>query len=286
MSLPCLATGRLIYLSEAWMRQGGLDFTKKGPVFESYVIGFLDNALKSSPLKHVAMVVSRPMKFATQNGKKEEVDLILIVNNTVLICEVKCILWPTNAIQYANYRNTLQGAAEQASRKELAAKSNLTSFSKELLRLGYNLPQDPEIISCVLSNSAVYAGFKIDNTPVVDLHILRKFFENKFVPLAIKYKGKTKEIRSIEFYSDPNNAGSALLSYLNNPPQLDNINISMRPRTTRFPIENQKFGPLIYETSRVISDVDTLMSDVEVANSNLFLKSQDKEASLLGPVVG
>lgn len=256
--LPCIYSVHLQRIVEGWMRQGGLDLDRRGPEFEKFCREDLAASLKESPIGKSVQLLDRPIRFKPSEEREEEIDIVVIVADTILLVEVKCILWPDESLQFANYRDTVEGAVEQIVRKRDAVARNYSSFSERLKQLGYNAPEKSTLVCCVLTNSAVYSGFPIDGVPIVDLSILGRFFENEHVKVEERQAGKSINRHSIAFYSDAKEAGCVLGQYLADPPQLTDTRRYVRKREIEFPVESPEHGKILHELYSVQIDVDEM----------------------------
>lgn len=261
--VPCIHSVHLHRIVEGWMRQGGLDLDRRGPEFEQFCKDALQIYLKDSPIKDSVTILNPSLKFKPPSERGEELDLVVIVADTVLLIEAKCILWPDESLQFANYRDTIEKAVNQILRKRDSIVRNYESFSSRLKQLGHTSPETPNIICCVLTNSAVFSGFPIEGVPIVDLKILGKFFENEHVLYEERQKGKCIRRQAIKFYTDKTDAGKVLEKYLLAPPQLLDAKKSIKTRQIVFPIKSKSLGNLIHETYRVEMDIEQLLSDYE-----------------------
>jgi hypothetical protein len=169
-------------------------------------------------------------------------------------------LWPDNSLQFARYRETTEGAVKQVNRKRDAVTRRYTDFANRLAQLGYMPPASPKITCCVLTNSAVFAGFPIEGVPIVDLRILRDFFINDWVRIATWQQGEVLESHSIQFYKNKMEVGHVLEEYLLDPPQLRDIKQSVIRREIVFPLENAFFGNFVHTTFRVKLDMQTMLA--------------------------
>lgn len=257
--LTCIHSVHLQRIVEGWMRQGGLDLERKGPEFEAFCRSDLNSAVRQSPIKNSVVVINKDVEFKPRAGRKEEIDIVILIADTVLLIEAKCILWPDDSLQFSNYRDTVEKAVAQISRKRDAVQSDYDSFSERLRQLGYSAPENPKIACCVLTNSAVYSGFPIDNVPIVDLPILGAFFKNEHVKAESRHQGKSVFRHAIQFYKDANEAGAVLHDYLSSPPQLSDTKQFVHKREVCFPVESPAFGKLIQQTFRVEIDSDEML---------------------------
>lgn len=240
------------------MRQGGLDLDRRGPEFEKFCREDLTASLKDSPIRKSVQLLDKAVRFKPPTEREEEIDIVAIVADTILLVEAKCILWPDDSLQFANYRDTVEGAVEQIVRKRDAVARNYSSFSERLKQLGYNAPETSTLVCCVLTNSAVFSGFPIDGVPIVDLSILGSFFKNEHVKVEERQAGKSVQKRSIIFYSDATEAGNVLGQYLADPPQLTDTRRYVRKREVEFPVESPALGKILHELYSVQIDVDEM----------------------------
>lgn len=256
--IPCIHSVQLQRIVEGWMRQGGLDLDRRGPEFEKFCREDLSTSLKTSPIKKAVVLLDQSLYFTPPGGHEEEIDIVIIVADTILLVEAKCILWPDDSLQFANYRDTVEKAVEQITRKRDAVLRNYGAFSERLKQIGYIAPAECSLVPCVLTNSAVYSGFPIDGIPIVDLSILGKFFQNRHVKIEERQAGKTIQEYAISFYANADEAGRVLMKYLSNPPQLSDIKASVKNRELIFPVESPDFGKLIQELYSVEINIDEM----------------------------
>jgi hypothetical protein len=257
--IPCILSVKLQRIVEGWMRQGGLELKRRGREFEHFCREELQSSLAQSPIKHAVTIVKERVRFSPPKEPEEELDLVIIVADAVLLVEAKCILWPTDALQMANYRDTIEDAAKQIKRKRDVVLRNYKSFSNRVKQLGYAIPDTPKVISCVLTNSEFLAGFSVEFMPIVDLVILQHFFENEHIKAQTLQAGRTIKHHSIQFYKDKTEAAEMLERYLRDPPQLWDPKQSVIRREIVLPIESPVFGKLIHQTFRVEMDVQRMM---------------------------
>jgi hypothetical protein len=257
--IPCIHSVYLERIVEGWMRQGGLELERRGPEFERFCREILRIPVAQSPIKEAITIINQSVQFSPPGEQGEQIDLVIIVGNTVLLIEAKCILWPDDTLQFARYRETIKGAVKQIKRKHNAVTHHYTDFANRLVQLGYAPPASPKIVCCVLTNSAVFAGFPIERVPIVDLDILGNFFENNWSRIGGWQQGKFVEHHSIEFYKNKIEAGYVLEEYLLDPPQVRELKRSVIHRELVSPVET-KFGNFVHTSFRVELDMRTMLA--------------------------
>ena len=255
---PCIHSVQLQRIVEGWMRQGGLDLDRRGPEFEKFCRDELARHAKDSPIAQSLAILDRAVEFTPAGGRREEIDIVVLIGDTVLLVEAKCILWPDDSLQFSNYRDTVEKAVAQISRKKDAVLSDYPAFARRLRELGHVAPDKGDVVCCVLTNSAVYSGFPIDGVPVVDLPILGRYLKNKYVKVQSYHAGESTYQHVLHFYDDATQAGTRLGSYLSNPPQLSDTKQFVRHRDLFFPIESQEFGRLVKRTYKVEIDSEEM----------------------------
>ena len=186
------------------------ELERRGPEFERFCREVLPIFVAYSPIKEAITIVKQSVQFSPPGEQGEEIDLVIVIADTVLLVEAKCILWPAESLQFARYRETIEGAVKQIKRKHDAVVRHYTAFSNRLMEMGYALPASPKIACCVLTNSAVFAGFPVEGVPIVDLRILGDFFENDYAKVEGRQQGKVFERHVIQFYKDKTEAGSRI----------------------------------------------------------------------------
>jgi hypothetical protein len=258
--IPCIHAVYLERIVEGWMRQGGLELERRGPEFERFCREVLRIFVAHSPIKEAITIVKQPVKFSPPGEQGEEIDLVIVIADTVLLVEAKCILWPADSFQFARYRDTIEKAVKQIKRKHDVVVRHYIAFSNRLAQMGYALPASPTIACCVLTNSAVFAGFPVEGVPIVDLRILSTFFENDYVKVEVQQQGKVVERRAIQFYKDKTEAGHVFEAYLLDPPPLRDMKQSVIRREVVFPIEHRDFGKFIHTTFRVEIDGQKMLT--------------------------
>jgi hypothetical protein len=232
----------------------------RGKPFEKFYREKLAISLQDSPIKKSVAIIDQSVKFKPSLEEEEDLDIVVIISDTVLIVEVKCIIWPDDSIQFANYRDTVEKAVKQIARKQEAVQRNYDEFSDRLKQLGYIALARCCLVSCVLTNSAVYSGFSISGIPIIDLSLIESFFKNEHVKIEVSRAGEVVKSQTMSFYTDAPEASRVLGQYLANPPQVSDLKTSVKNRRIIFPVENNDYGKLIYETYSVQIDVEAMES--------------------------
>lgn len=212
-------------LVDVWMRQVGIDLSKRGPAFEAHIRTNVQESIASSKvLAGHAVCIKDDYTFKPTGGRDEQIDLIFVIGSTVFLAESKCILEPTEAKGVAMHRRTVMGAAEQALRKSQALKDNRAEFVADAKRFGIDLPQDFNVISLVVVSTSTHVGVPVQGVPVIDEYILEKFLEGELEDVAVT--GDDFEILKkvkTAFYTDMADAQAKAPQYFASPPQIQRL---------------------------------------------------------------
>jgi hypothetical protein len=148
---------------------------------------------------------------------------------------------------------------QQIKRKRDAVVGHYTAFSNRLAQLGYALPASPKITCCLLTNSAILAGFPIEGVPIVDVDILDDFLANDWIRIAELRQGEIREHYPVQFYKNKLEAGHVLEAYLLDPPQLRDLKQSVVRREIVFPV-TYEFGNFVHTSFRVEVDIQSILA--------------------------
>jgi hypothetical protein len=186
MPNPILTIEKWMGLTNFFSRQG----KPKGYIFESMTIRQLfESAKKNSLLKSISF-------SSTTNKQPEQIDLIIRLASTILVCELKCIKTPFDPHEHFNFVKALHLAAEQASRKVQWARKNITKIHDALKLSPEDRLNDFKLIPLVISNSVYGSGVKIDDCAFVDVNWLCSVLQSPLVTKK-KFFNENQEYASI-----------------------------------------------------------------------------------------
>jgi hypothetical protein len=160
----------IFVLSDKWLEDSGFDLDERGSFFEKSIIENFTEALIN---KKYNFTIPNTSKFTLDNGKFEEIDLIMNLKNVVVIAEVKCIkysLTPRNEF-YALKR--LEEGAKQVNRKAEFILNHSEKFINEIGDIS-----GKKIIKIVLTNFPSYSGYVIEGVPIVDYYLIESYIKS------------------------------------------------------------------------------------------------------------
>lgn len=147
------------HIFDQLLRKGGCDLDARGKWFEKYLYKSLTE--RKSPYPIVCIPSG---KFGLDEQNKEEIDLIVSLNNIVILIEAKCIHYSMNPINYNEAWERLKNGCEQARRKADFVKNNPNLFNQ----LGDYCHK--EIVPVVITNYPTFTGLCHSNVYVTDAH--------------------------------------------------------------------------------------------------------------------
>jgi hypothetical protein len=152
----------MLRIGERWLRQGGFDLDRRGPVFEELARGKIAEYLREARLLRDAQIAPQSLIVGPN---REEVDLLVRIGRLVLVGEAKCQLFPVDAVESYRFQDRLHEGALQAARKATAVRDH-----PEDIRIPLGLRTEQiTVVPFVLSNSLLGSGYPINDVGVIDL---------------------------------------------------------------------------------------------------------------------
>lgn len=216
--IPAVTAPNLIRSIESWMREGGIDLTKRGEAFEKHFRERVRNALAEST--HMSnSLMSATSLVINVDGETEEIDFLWVIGSKVIVGEVKCVVYPASPIEFFKYFEVLKGATIQARRKSDFVSANIEK-SLQLLNMQPSADYSGFVIQpLVITNLPLGAGIPLNGIPICDERILMRYIEGKqefFISTSAD--GDSKPLFQEEYYSSEEEAESNIISYLLKPP--------------------------------------------------------------------
>lgn len=164
----------MLYLIDKWLDAGNCDLSERGYAFEDYISDFL----KTEPMnKFAKFEVVNQSKFAfldtEGNPKEEEIDLVIKTDSTLILAEVKCIMYPLDSDDFYNSHQIIKKAKKQIVRKAKFIEENWNHFEYVL---GKKVGKKVEKI--IIVNFPHFAGRTIDGIPITDFYLFLSYFKS------------------------------------------------------------------------------------------------------------
>jgi hypothetical protein len=199
-----LLWGSSIRRTERWLQaKNGDDLSKtpNGLLYEAHVRDAIRNALSRND-------VIAPQDRATSHVPKgkEQIDLLVRMGGLVLVCEIKCVLGPSEPSERYNYLRKLEKACEQAQRKAAWLEGE-QELAQQLLGGTGHL----KMLPLVVANQSNGVGLVFNGCQVTDAHFLRIVLGGGKYHAAAKFDGDASiQFNEVILYSSLGEAEAIL----------------------------------------------------------------------------
>jgi hypothetical protein len=194
--------------------------TKMGELFETHVRQTLAETASSYKFAPDLCVYQKTLHL-TVGEQSEQIDLAVALGHRIFIGECKASLYPAEPLEIHHYLKKLtEDAVPQAQRKTAFVRDHLTDFLTAV-----DFPIDAhatEVLPLVVTNGNLYCGYPMSGVPIVDILILRRYFEEGKLPISVRTddNGALTPTRTEEFYTSRSEALNNFVNYLLHPPQV------------------------------------------------------------------
>lgn len=207
-----------------WLRQMGADLAQRGHAFERYVREMLGVAAHRSPIGASVKVLGHALKFnlpATAELRYEDIDLLMLIGETLVVAEVKCFLQPAEPAETHHHRNKVIEASKQLERKVRTIAAHDKSFRKQCLKRNFKLPETFHVQPLLILNGPAHCGLPLGRIPVVDMNIMLAFFQGSIRQNIVSSVAEgVLSAQLLHLFDNVQQAQARLSDYLMNPPQL------------------------------------------------------------------
>lgn len=238
--LPPIAINVYRFL-DYWIDQFKLTNDIRGHLFEEQVEEELIRATEDAGISDDIIVLGPRKYTSADKSSQEEIDLILLINDLLVVGEVKCQTLPTTDTDISNYLASLKEGASQAIRKVSWVKENLEivagHLNKELKKLS------GIVTPIVISNHSVGVGLKYSAVPILDLLMLKNYLARPYQADLIQKPGGFKETQtSPRFYLNPREMADKFIEFANEPYFLHLYMEFLEPQWRKYPLRHD--GPV------------------------------------------
>ncbi len=229
-------------VGEFWIKGMGLNETSKGKHYETKIIELLKEHLNKNEILSKNVDVFGPVEL-TCDGGREEIDLLIRIENKIILIDIKCISSIDSPVSEWNSLCKIKHGANQVIRKAEFLKNNEANILKHLK---IKPVHKCEIYPYVLVSNLSFNGVQVDSVPVIDADILISYFSSGNLDM-LHLDGKPYV--NINLYSDLHEAALKFDYYFKNPFQ------------TNYSFDFYKILPEIYKnTLSSLKAVDPLSS--------------------------
>jgi hypothetical protein len=213
--VPMIATANVERFLEHALASHAADTKEIGKIFETYVCTRLNEFFAGSKLKGIAKAVGA-RKLAAQ-GQPLEIDLFILINRTIFVCEVKHTGFAADELSVYHYFDVLKGGCEQALEKTELLQQEWPRFSAQL-----DLPASIKaFLPLCITGKYFGSGCSFAGVPIISIQDLEDFivgevhFDVGFEHGALKQIGKT-----VATFTSADTADAELWNCMRNNPRM------------------------------------------------------------------
>lgn len=203
-------------LIDHWLITGGYSTDKKGKALEQIARDQLADTLDTNSMHLDAYVHRASCRYEGRKGS--EIDALVRVGRSVLVCEIKCIAQPVTAMELANFleKNVLKGVKQVANALAMAERQR-RAVKRDTKYRGQS--NDLVFTPLLLVSTGVASGWTIGGVSVLDICLLEKYLESGTLGFIFKDPGAIDAPRkTIILYHDQREAEANLQVYVSLPP--------------------------------------------------------------------
>jgi len=206
-------------VGEFWIKALSLNETSKGKYYETKVVETLKNHLNENRILFDKVKVFGPINIDC-DGVKEEIDLLIILNDKILLIDIKCISSIDSPVSDWNSLKKIKHGVEQVIRKVDFVRDNINYISNHL-QLDNDI--EYEFYPYVLVSNLSFNGVQIKSVPVIDIDILIGYFSSGILNM-LSLEGKS--YAQLYLYQDACEAAHNFNDYFKKPFQT-NMNFDL-----------------------------------------------------------
>lgn len=199
-------------LIDCWLKKGGISLDKRGKHLEIYLTRKLKSGETACPFPYT---VINQKNFKKAEGA--EIDLLIKMNNTLIVAELKCIRYPMEVRDYHNALKRLKEGCEK-----LREKMGFLKREHEVLRNVIGEYENKTMVGVVITNYPLFSGFSRNNIPIVDAHVFEAYFTGGTIFKKRCFKEEEQYINQIDdvrlLYATDEEFNKNIIRYLQNPP--------------------------------------------------------------------
>lgn len=209
----------MLYLVDKWLEVGKCDLAERGFKFEDYIKNFLRTE-KPNEFAKFKLIEQSKFSFLDENNIniEEEIDLLIKTDNTLIIGEIKCSMYPLDPDDFYSAYQTIKKAKNQVARKAKFLEDNWGKFEHLLGEKG-----QVKIQRIIILNFPHFAGRIIDEIPIADFYLFLSYFKSgKLTNVKIE-KNKGMTVNEIKYYNSIQSFEDNFYQFFNNPIPIEEL---------------------------------------------------------------
>ncbi len=236
-----------------------------GMLFENFIHSRFKEFFLKSPIRNI-LAISKAPSIEVRIGKNmEEIDLAFLVGNKLFVCELKSTQYPTEPLEHLTYRNRLNEASGQASRKAVFVAANLNDSLSQLGITIKDASAKIEVHPLIITSSPLFAGWSWNGIAVSDYLIVYRYFVEVKLDLLGYHdeNGDLKHSMSETFYKSSDEAERSVVGYFAHAPQVRLFEAFLKPLQHPLPAFSKEEKPKLIRNFAVQLPHETLRMVME-----------------------
>jgi hypothetical protein len=215
-----ITVANTLYIIDEWLTAGGYSLDNRGPIFEKH----LKNELQEAMHKKDFLCKIHPNSVLRISDKvKEEIDLIAEFSDCILVAEIKCIGYPTEARDQYNAVKRYTEGANQLNRKVKFLEKYKEIFNKDIPGLAYK-----PIVKAVIANYPLLNGYSMEDVPCLDINSLMHYInegaiDKGLVKIDSYDRIDTSNAQRVVYYKDEKEFCQNLNKHLSEPVSVNSL---------------------------------------------------------------
>ncbi len=149
---------------------------------------------------------------------EEEIDLLIKTDNTLIIGEIKCSMYPLDPDDFYSTYQTIKKAKNQVARKAKFIEDNWGKFEHLL-----GEKEQIKIQRIIILNFPHFAGRIIDEIPIADFYLFLSYFKSgKLTNVKIE-RNKEMTVNEIKYYDSIQSFEDNFSQFFNNPIPIEEL---------------------------------------------------------------
>ncbi|MBB3268774.1 hypothetical protein FHW79_006449 [Azospirillum sp. OGB3] len=233
---PVVSNPNMQRTIEIIMKRGGLtddeNENSRGKPFESNVRREIISAIKRNGILSKSICAEHALK---RKGAGEEIDLLFTIGRTLFVGEVKCWMFPSDPLEYANRNRAIEKAASQARKKAAWVKENIERVAGHLGvdsdRLkGFN------VVPIVVQNQSYGMSLEVNEVVVTDFDFLALYIgSSRYTAGGALLADGRESFRFESFYHSEIEAEANFCRTMKDPPVLKRFKDRLQWMVNEFP---------------------------------------------------
>ena len=224
------------FLIDYWLEELDMSLDERGYEYEKIV---KSRMIKIPQEKFNRFKVINPNNIIIETQAerlKQEIDLIVELNDCLIVGEIKCIKYPmTERDCFIGLNDRIDKAVKQLFVKERFLRNN-----KETVLEKYEFDAGKRIVKVIIVNYPIYNGYSVKGIPIIDFNSLLPYFNSDRAVLRAISPSKMEVVEEDIYYSSEKEFNQNLDAYLRKPSDFRHFEKQVEYKKLDYYLENLK----------------------------------------------